>query len=154
MVAEIGVDKGDFSRRILEQTQPAHLHLFDIEMERLNPANVADALGQGRVSLHAGDSAALMAAMPDAHFDWIYVDGDHRYEGVVRDIAASLPKLKPGGLFVFNDYTVWSPATMMHCGVMRAVNEFCLEHGWGLKMMCLNELMYNDVVVGPASSTD
>ena len=149
VVAEIGVDKGDFSRRILEQTTPAHLHLFDIEMERLNPANVADALGQGRVSLHAGDSAALMAAMPDAHFDWIYVDGDHRYEGVVRDIAASLPKLKPGGLFVFNDYTVWSPATMMHCGVMRAVNEFCLEHGWGLKMMCLNELMYNDVVVGP-----
>ncbi|QHG19882.1 hypothetical protein GJB62_06235 [Nostoc sp. ATCC 53789] len=35
---------------------------------------------------------------------YIFVDGDHSYEGVKRDIANYYPLLAPGGLMIFHDY--------------------------------------------------
>jgi len=66
---------------------------------------------------------------------------------VKKDINVAAKKVKTDGLLVLNDYTVWSPQTMMHCGVMRAVNEFCLAEGWGLVFLAFQSLMYNDVAI-------
>lgn len=50
--------------------------------------------------------------------DLLFVDGDHRYEGVKKDCELWLPKLKPGGYVCFHDYkTSWD-------GVKRAVDEY------------------------------
>lgn len=37
-------------------------------------------------------------------FDWIYVDGLHDYDGVLRDFKAAWSLLKKGGVMVFDDY--------------------------------------------------
>jgi hypothetical protein len=34
----------------------------------------------------------------------IFIDGDHTYEGVKRDIELYFPLLKPNGLILFHDY--------------------------------------------------
>lgn len=151
VMAEIGVDRGDFSLEILTRCKPDRLHLFDIDISRLvNPQVKAELMSDsGRIKTHVGDSSSHMSRMPDAYFDMVYIDGDHKYEGVVKDIEATLPKMKPGGVIIFNDYNVWSATSMFHCGVARAVHEMCLNHPWKFRYLALQSMMYNDVMVVP-----
>ncbi len=51
--------------------------------------------------------------------DFLFIDGDHSYEGVTADILAWFPKLSPGATVVFHDYG-WAE------GVRRAVREHVL----------------------------
>lgn len=149
IIAEIGVDRGDFSLELLNRCAPLKLHLFDMDIARLvNPVILSELENGGsRVKTHVGDSGLNMSRMPDKYFDVIYIDGDHRYEGVKRDIEASVPKLKHSGVLIFNDYSVWSPASMFHCGVARAVHEFCLNEPWKFRYIALQPMMYNDVML-------
>ena len=150
-IAEIGVDRGDFSLELLNRCAPEKLHLFDIDISRLVNPHILDSLssGNGKVITHVGDSSLNMMRMPDGYFDAIYIDGDHKYEGVKRDIEASIPKLRKNGVLIFNDYTVWSPSSMFHCGVARAVHEFCLNNPWKFRYIALQPMMYNDVMLVP-----
>lgn len=149
VMAEIGVDRGDFSLEILTRCKPEKLHLFDIDISRLvNPEVRAElASASERLMTHVGDSSSHMSRMPDNYFDMVYIDGDHEYEGVVKDIEATLPKMKPGGAIIFNDYNVWSATSMFHCGVARAVHELCLNHPWKFRYLALQSMMYNDVML-------
>ena len=88
-----------------------------------------------------------MHRLPDGYFDWIYIDGNHSYEGVKRDIIAAKYKLKLSGLLAFNDYTFWSHRELMCYGVMQAVNEFCLNESWEIVYFALNSEAVNDVVL-------
>ena len=150
VMAEIGVDRGDFSLEILKRCAPDKLHLFDIDISRLVNPEILGHLesGSGRVTTHVGDSSANMAKMPDDSFDMIYIDGDHAYEGVMKDVEASLPKLKESGVLIFNDYATWSAVSMFHCGVARAVHETCLNHPFKFRYMALQTMLYNDVMLG------
>lgn len=146
-VAEVGVDRGDFSLCILETAMPTELVLIDIDTDRIVAENREKLEASGITQIIQGDSSAKIAELEDGSMDWIYIDGDHKYDGVKKDIEAALPKVKMNGLLAFNDYTVWSPQTMFHCGVARAVNELCLSDGWRLVYLCLHPLFYNDVVI-------
>jgi len=85
--------------------------------------------------------------MPDSYFDMVYIDGDHAYEGAMKDVEAVLPKMKPNGVILFNDYTVWSAVSMFHCGVARVVHETCKNHPWKFRYLALQTMMYNDVMI-------
>ena len=65
----------------------------------------------------------MLSGFPDAHFDWIYVDADHSYEGLLRDANAAATKVKPGGFLVFNDFAHADPFLGAY-GVQRAVADF------------------------------
>lgn len=62
---------------------------------------------KGRLELLAGDSHRLLPAYlsdhPDAFFDLITVDGDHSRRGAEQDLRDLLPRLKVGGVMVFDD---------------------------------------------------
>ena len=60
----------------------------------------------------------------DAHFDWVYIDGDHTYEGVRGDLVAWVPKVKAGGLVMCDDYV---EGQWFQGGVKRAVDEYVAE---------------------------
>ena len=127
VVGEIGVWKGEFSKKILEIVKPQSLHLFDMDFSICANEVVADA----RVTCHEGDSALqLSACKTSGGFDWVYVDGDHSYEGVCRDIEAAAPLVKEGGYLVFNDYAHLTPLGFGSFGVHRAVTEFAQKHKW------------------------
>ena len=147
--AEVGIDQCRFSARIVETTAPTRLHLIDIAQTSIARARelFAREIASGQVETHLGDSSTLLRGFPDGYFNWIYIDGDHFYEGVRRDLEAARLKVAAGGLIALNDYVFFSSSDFCKYGVVEAVNEFCLEHDWEFVFFALNTRMYNDVVL-------
>ena len=58
--------------------------------------------------------------------DWIYVDGDHSYEGCISDLKTAKEIVKPGGLIMGDDFG-WPDAKWQKPGVTKAVKEFILD---------------------------
>lgn len=152
--AEIGVHRGDFSRCILRTVDPRSLHLIDpwqyepsdkykdswyggqagggqAEMDARHDGacrRFARQIRSGQVTIHRGFSTDVLAAFPDEHFDWIYIDGNHLYEFVKRDLELSFVKTKPGGFIAGDDYVTGG---WWQGGVKRALDEFVRERPVG-----------------------
>lgn len=54
----------------------------------------------------------------DASLDFAFLDGDHSYEGLKKDIEAWLPKVKKGGIIAGHDFSY-----NQYPGIIRAVQE-------------------------------
>jgi hypothetical protein len=141
--AEIGVWKGDYSAKLLELATPAKLHLIDPWETREDPnydtawygkargidmdgvyAGVRDRfqeqMASGQVHIHRAPSVDAMETLSDGSLDFVYIDGDHAYEGVKPDLEVSVRKIRKGGLICIDDHMVgkwWGD------GIVRAVNE-------------------------------
>jgi ubiquinone/menaquinone biosynthesis C-methylase UbiE len=146
VVAEVGTWRGGFSERIATICQPDMFHLFDIDFSPLNEAPIRAAT-KGRVEKHEGDSAVALAAFPADHFDWMYIDGDHTYDGVVKDLTAAHRVLKPGGHLMCNDYTNWDCGSAQPYGVAKAVNELCLRHDYTVEGFAFHGTGYPDILI-------
>jgi len=51
-----------------------------------------------------GDSVSVASQYADDSLDFVFIDGDHRYECVKADIEAWLPKMKSGSILAGHDY--------------------------------------------------
>jgi hypothetical protein len=149
-IAEIGVFKGEFSKFIFDKIDPKELHLIDIfegqmcsgdkdgnnivwtdlNVEYQNLKNYFHKYDN--VYLHKGFSSDVLSKFEDNYFDIIYIDGDHSYEGVKKDLKISHKKVKKDGLICGHDYT-----DAMFRSVVMAVDEFCEE--MNLKIEYLTE---------------
>lgn len=145
VVAEVGTQEGFFAEYILKETNPVELHLFDIDLEPLLRRK-GQTLDKD-ATLHSGDSSVELGKFEDEYFDWIYIDGDHEYSGVKRDIEVAKFKVKKGGYLVFNDFTIWSPIEMIDYGIPYAVCELINEHDWKVEYFALHALGYHDIAL-------
>lgn len=155
--AEIGVWRGDFSARILRWARPSRLVLVDpwrftededykhamfggasggqAEMDEVHAGVVTrfkERLDAGQVVIRREPSVEAAQAWQDGPLDWVYIDGDHTYDGVRADLHAYWPLLKAGGVMAGDDYAFpgwWKD------GVTLAVNEFAAEQRLTLKVM-------------------
>jgi predicted O-methyltransferase YrrM len=75
----------------------------------------------GRAKLLREKSWDAAARFEDNSLDLVYIDGDHTYQGVVKDLASWFPKVRKGGIICGDDIG-WP-------GVKRAVDEFFLRLG-------------------------
>lgn len=147
IVAEVGTLHGEFAREILRLAQPGELHLIDHEIHPHVHELANDPAFRDRLHVHHSDSVAALDSFPDQYFDWIYIDAQHAYDGVKRDIQSARRKVTRDGFLVFNDYIMWSYVEMEPYGVVAAVNELCIEDGWEIVMLALPSHMYCDVAV-------
>jgi len=141
MAAEIGVAEGNFSEDMLMWKLPdgryavSRLYLVDrwsrvsdqkgdaANPEEWHESNLAMVKNrtvpyEDRAVILKGDSDKMAGCVEDGSLSLVYVDGDHSYEGVMKDIEFWLPKLAEGGVMAFHDYE--SPAY----GVKAAVAKF------------------------------
>ncbi len=144
-VVEVGTLTGGFSRMIIDLMEPTKLHLIDFDWSHFDETFLCGV--DSPVERHKGDSSTLLSRFPEKYFDLVYIDADHSYSGVCRDIEAAKSKVKPGGYMVFNDYTVWSPAEVEYYGVFRAVNEFCIRDGWPVVYFAFHGMGYHDIAL-------
>jgi hypothetical protein len=70
---------------------------------------------------------------PDEFFDFIFIDADHTYDGVSRDLVDWYPKVKVGGAFIGHDYIHRAVKAVngqkIRFGVIEAVDEFVAKNG-------------------------
>jgi predicted O-methyltransferase YrrM len=68
-------------------------------------------------------------------FDFVFLDGDHSYSGVVADISAWASKIKPRGLLCGHDYYAdFKERPFPKIEVRRAVDEFVAAAGLQLEL--------------------
>jgi hypothetical protein len=144
--AEIGTQDGFFAEEILSIVRPDKLHLFDLDDRPIREKN-PNIVVRPDIELHIGDSSTMLSAFHDDHFDWIYVGGDHSYDGVQKDIQVAKTKVKPGALLIFNAFTLWSPAELIDYGVPYAVCELSVNFGFKFVYFALHPHLYNDVAL-------
>jgi hypothetical protein len=148
--AEIGVYKGAFSASIIEIVKPTRLHLIDPwryegcaefreswygGAQGVNQANM-DAIHEsvlrrfqieitsGTVCVHRAGSSEAAVLFPDEYFDWVYIDGNHRYEFVKNDLELYCEKVKRRGYLTGDDY---ENQGWWQGGVKKAVDEFAAK---------------------------
>ncbi len=155
--AEVGVQTGYFSAQILDRTSPRKLHLLDLSISQIRYdlyPQLWSAVESGIVQLHEGSSAQTLSTFPDSYFDWLYIDGDHSFAGVLMDITQAVRTVKPEGLIVFNDYVKYSPLELFQYGVMEAVNDLCLTQDFEMVALALHGLGYFDVALRRIRESD
>lgn len=140
IVAEIGVAKGMFSEEILKISKPKKLYLVDCWEHqnapnyKLDPNNVSNKEQKRRydlvkekfkdkanVFIRKGYSSHVAKKFPNHFFDWVYLDANHTYNEVKRDLSAWYPKIKKGGIISGHDY---KRIANFPIGVIPAVDEF------------------------------
>lgn len=83
-----------------------------------------------RVRLHRQYSYRLAQTFSDAFFDYVYLDGNHTYEFVLRDLLDFAPKVKPDGLILGHDFFRDEFADRENYGVIPAVQTFLRRSGY------------------------
>jgi hypothetical protein len=66
--------------------------------------NIAQFTLSKNVIVHEADSVVVAQALADARLDAVFIDGDHTFDAVTRDVAAWWPKVKKGGIIAGHDY--------------------------------------------------
>ena len=82
-----------------------------------------------RVTIHRATSAAVASTFPAQYFDFVYIDGDHRYEAVRRDLQLYDHKLTEQGMFLGDDFCEHGVFENAEYGVISAVNKFMKRTG-------------------------
>jgi predicted O-methyltransferase YrrM len=84
---------------------------------------------RNRITELRGISWEMADKVEDGSLDFVFIDADHEYESVIRDIKAWAPKVKPGGLVSGHD--------THFPGVLKAINELIpnwkpanVDHVW------------------------
>jgi len=135
---EIGVNRGKTSESILNHTTTKLLHMVDPWIRNYDK-------GQGLYSTrkntdpdvdHQYVVGRFAKDFPDRHkivrkkseeasedvpndLGFIFIDGNHTYDFVMKDLELWVPKVKSGGLVMGHDW--WSK----FLGVVEAVTDFC-----------------------------
>ena len=84
------------------------------------------------VHIHRMSSDDWFKDQPDNFLDWIYIDGDHSYEGSLRDLQNARRCVKKGGLLLGDDYA-WPFQKHGKPGVTAAVDQFIADTGLTLR---------------------
>ena len=148
IVAEIGVDTGEFSALIKEKTHPSVFHLIDIwGSERYDTRKYNYVLERfekqiknGEVIVHRKRSLEAVNDFTDYYFNWIYIDTVHNYETTRDELKAYSNKVKHDGIIAGHDYTMGGYVEEVRVGVIEAVHEFCVEHNWEIVYLTIDPI--------------
>lgn len=143
--AEVGVYKGDFANEMLKKN-PSKLHLIDpwksigdiparwhaasqSKMDSIKSSVTSRFSGNPVVEISEKFSVDAVEDFADSYFDFIYIDANHSYEYVKRDLGNWWPKLKSGGFICGNAYQNNEyQVEVLDFGVVPAVDQFVSDN--------------------------
>ena len=131
---EIGVSQGVNAESIIKTLHIKHLFLVDpygsyIDDGRLYDYSWVENIAKKRLEKFSNITTFLKMGSDEAadlipdELDFVYIDGNHSYIQVKRDVDNYFPKVKDGGVLGGNDFDL-----NVHNGLVNAVIEFCVEN--------------------------
>jgi hypothetical protein len=136
-VAEVGIGYGFHAKSILDNTHVSMLYLIDPMQPYENDGFSTDVIGYGgfenlvtNIKTHLSEHSSRYnwfrqpsisiteSQIPDESLDAVFIDADHSYEAVSKDIPFWFKKLRKGGWLLGDDYA------SCHPGTAKAVDEF------------------------------
>ena len=136
--AEIGVSEGTHAKQIFNFLNIKELVLVDpwetyadsygeavdkTDLENRYKKTLNKFSNNNKVKIIKDNSVNAAKMFDDEYFDFVYIDGDHGYEAVIKDLDSWYPKLKEYGVMCGDDYGRYSGQ-----GVVKAVSEFAYKH--------------------------
>jgi hypothetical protein len=151
---EVGVFAGEFAESLLRKL-PKELTLIDawqsedgwlfsgnvdgnngirLPQEQLYGLVISRFSAFPHVKILRGWTWDILPTLPETSLDYVYIDADHSYEGMKRDLKLIQSKLKPDGYLMGHDYEMnFAKAKIpWKFGVQQAVDEFCQETDYQL----------------------
>lgn len=135
VIVEIGCSRGRSTRALGDHTAGTVYSIdswldyplvrpagYGAQAYQLAQQNLADLIAAGRVRLLRGAAEDVVPELLETlreQVDLVFIDGDHTYEAVRRDITLCRPLLRPGGVLSGHDYN----DVPRHAGVRQAVDE-------------------------------
>ena len=121
-VLELGTHCGEStlliaSHSYVDSVDTVDRHRYAPAMHRL-----AELVRSELVSIHVDEFFDFMAACEDESYDLVYIDGDHDYNSVFRDLRSAERLIPAGGMIAGHDYADNFP------GVQRALHDYLEEH--------------------------
>lgn len=141
--AEVGVHRGEMSRKLFKLIPHLKLYMIDIWSEEAYPEKdktSASEKGQNnykykwqdnmaaamravkgrRAEIIRSDSLSAAAKFEDGYFHFVFLDADHSKTAMLKDIPTWMPKVRKGGYICGHDYELKESRKF---GVRDAVDE-------------------------------
>jgi predicted O-methyltransferase YrrM len=122
VIAEVGVRDGRTTFYLLEQNPDLVIYAIDKSISEFYNNEIKQRYGNRLIPIEALSTDGAKRILDDS-LDLVFIDADHSYEWVKKDIAAYKPKLKKGGWLTGHDIDF--------PGVNRAVNEVIVKYDVG-----------------------
>lgn len=149
IIAEIGVEKGDFSEEILKITNPKKFHLIDQwkgKTKLKNKEKVEKRFKQEildtKIVINHGDSLDVLQSFPNNYLDWVYLDTSHTFEHTYKELELSAQKVKESGIICGHDFAIGNWKHLLRYGVIEAVFKFCTFHKWEIIYITMESDLY------------
>jgi predicted O-methyltransferase YrrM len=119
---EVGIDTGKTTFYLLDNIPNLKIYAIDLDIKKFYNSTIKEKYGDRLVAIQ-GSSYVVADTLPDNFADIVFIDADHSYEAVKKDITKYTPKLKSGGLLTGHDID--------YPGVNKAVNEIIKNYDVG-----------------------
>lgn len=160
-IVEVGTLSGQLARFMIRILKPSRLIVMDLNrglIRECKNTNINYAQQQGNdteVDCQAGASYDLLAKLPGNWADIIYIDADHEYTSVCKDLEAARTKLRVGGLMVMNDFYLFETEFLADrgrwgvYGIIHAAYEFLNRHSdeWEVAYYALGTTNHGDFAI-------
>ena len=126
--AEIGVDRGTFSRVMLQSITDLKLYCVDPWLSRDGESRYRKTMErlrefENQITIIKKISMEALKDIEDGSLDFVYIDGDHHFDYAMTDIIEWAKKVKVGGIIAGHDYYRFRQA-----GVIEAVDVYTKMH--------------------------
>lgn len=171
--AEIGVAYGDFTQEILNTMHPSIFYAIDyfqggrgthdfwgrteirdskLTHQQWYERKFGQEIAQGKMKVLQGRSWEVLERFPDDFFDYVYLDADHSYDAVRKDVTVLYRKVKENGIIAFNDYnsfcmTIEPTRKDAYYGVPAVVNELIVRTKSEVLFLSLARHSSYDIVI-------
>ena len=170
---EVGVAYGSFTATMLSTLKPSLFYAIDcfgfaagkepwgntllkdsgLTHEEWYRRRFVEQMSSDTLRVIKGMSWDACESLKDDVLDYAYLDADHAYISVVRDLKVLYRKVKHNGLITFNDYTLWDFGAEVQYGVVQVVNRFLAVSKSKIVSFALQASGYHDITVQIDKST-